>query len=83
MPLVRLIGFMALSGLITYAVELYSFALAHSAAGILVVLVCPGILIVVAGLLNGALGWAVVVAINVLYYELVWRLIGQGRKRAT
>jgi hypothetical protein len=82
MPLVRLLGFLVLSGLITYVVELYSFTLAHSAAGILAVLVCPGILVVVANLLSGPLSWAVVVAINVLYYELVWRLIRRGRKQA-
>ena len=80
MSLVRLLVFLALSGLTTYAVELYSFTLAHSPAGILAVLVCPGILVIVANLLTGAFGWAVAVAVNVVYYELVWRLVRRSRK---
>lgn len=80
MQVTRLFTFLALSGLITYGVEFYSFTLAHSAAGILAVLLCPGILVVVFNLLSGALSWGVAVAINVVYYEMIWRLFRKNRK---
>ncbi|MFM2056148.1 MAG: hypothetical protein RLY71_533 [Pseudomonadota bacterium] len=76
----RLLAFLALSGLTTFAIDFYSFALAHSAAGIFAVLVCPGILIIVANLFVGVLGWAAAVAVNVLYYELAWRFIRRSRR---
>lgn len=84
MSLMRPLFLFALSCLITCLVEFNSFALAHSAAGILVVLVCPGILIIVFNLLTGAPGWAAAVAVNVAYYGLVWRLVlskCQGNQR--
>ena len=80
MQLVRLHVLLVLSGLTTYLVELYSFTLAHSASGISAVLVCPGILVIVANLLTGPLRWAVAVLVNVAYYELVWRLVRRKRK---
>jgi len=71
----RLLILVALSGLTTYLVNSYSFTLAHSAAGILAVVACPGILIIVANLLTGALGWVAAIAVNAVYYELIWKLI--------
>jgi hypothetical protein len=81
MLLMRPLFLLALSGLVTYLVEFYSFALAHSAAGILVVLVCPGILVIVANWLTGVPGWAAAVAVNAVCYELVWRLVLLSRRK--
>lgn len=80
MSVSRIFVFLILSGLLTYGVEMYSFTLAHSAFGLLAVLVCPGILVVVANLLNGGLNWVAVVVINVMYYELIWRLFIKADK---
>jgi hypothetical protein len=77
---IRLLMLLVLSGLATYFVEHYSFTLAHSASGMLAVLVCPGILVVVANLIDGPLAWAIVVLVNVAYYELLWRLTRPNRK---
>lgn len=79
MSLMRLLILLVLSGLTTYLVNSYSFTLAHSATGILAVVVCPGILIIVANLLTGALGWVATIAMNAVYYELIWRLIRRKR----
>lgn len=78
--MMRPLFLLALSGLAIYLVEFYSFALAHSAAGILVVLVCPGILVIVSNWLTGVPGWAAAVAVNTVCYELVWRLVLRRRK---
>ena len=74
MPITRYLLWVVLSGLAVYGVEAYSFALAHSAGGVLAVIFCPGILIVVANLLMGIPGWIAAAAINCLYYEWLWRL---------
>lgn len=82
MSITRLTAFLALSALITYGVEFYSFTLAHSSAGLLAVLVCPGILVVVTNLLLGIWGWTVAILLNVLYFEFVWRLAARIRKES-
>ena len=79
MLLARLLAFLFLSSLTAYTVELYSFALAHSPAGVLVVLLCPAILVVVFNLLTGSLAWVVVVLLNAIYYELMWRTFRRAR----
>jgi len=78
--LMRLLFLLALSGLAVYLVDFYSFALAHSAAGILAVLLCPGILVFVSNWLTGVSGWGAAVALNAVCYELVFRLVLRRRK---
>lgn len=82
MSLMRPLLLLALSGLVVYLVEFYSFALAHSAVGILAVLACPGILVIVSNWLTGTPGWVAAVAVNAVCYELVWRLVLRRRKAA-
>lgn len=78
----RLILWVVLACAVTYLVELYSFALAHSPAGLLAVLICPGILVSVLNLFGeNFLRWIVAVAIDVLFYEAIWRTFDAWRLR--
>lgn len=81
MSIVRLLLWLTLSCLSLYFVNIYSFTLAHSTGGILAVLVCPGILVIVANLLIGMPGWVMAVVINLMYYEWLWRLTIKKRSK--
>jgi hypothetical protein len=82
MPVRRLILWVVLACAVTYLVEFYSFALAHSPAGLLAVLVCPGILVSVLNVFGeNSLRWIVAVAIDVLFYEVIWRTFAAWRLR--
>lgn len=80
----RLLAWAGVASGITYLVEYYSFALAHSPAGLLAVIVCPGILVVVLNFFGEILiGWIIAIAVNVIFYEAIWRFVKSRRKRPT
>jgi hypothetical protein len=74
MPIGRLLIWAAIACGLTYLVEYFSFALAHSSGGVLAVLVCPGILVVViCG--DSPIYWMMAVGVNIAFYEAIWRFL--------
>jgi hypothetical protein len=70
------IFFLILSCIVTYAMEYYSFTLAHSPAGLLAVFLCPGILVVVFHLIPSTFGmWLIAVLVNTVYYTVIWQAL--------
>jgi hypothetical protein len=76
--------FLALSAAWAYGIATLGFALAHSLAlGILTFAFSPGIIIIfLRGDLSESIAWTILIVMNVLYYELIYRLVLDLRLRA-
>lgn len=70
---------MGFSVVLAFVINTYGFALAHSMAlGILALLISPGIILVFIGdALNAMVFWSLFVAIDILYYELIYRFLSR------
>jgi ribose/xylose/arabinose/galactoside ABC-type transport system permease subunit len=80
---VRLMLFLIIAISMTYVINTYGFGLSHSAAlGFIAFLLSPGvILIFIRGGLDPLVSWVLLAAINVVYYEMIYRLISHNRSK--
>jgi hypothetical protein len=71
----RLISFLILSIAAAFAINEFSFGIAHSVAlGLLAFLLSPGVLAVfVSERLGSTVSWAVLILVNLIYYEVIYR----------
>jgi hypothetical protein len=71
----RLISFLILSIAAAFAINEFGFGIAHSLAlGLAAFLLSPGILLFFVSERLGSTGsWAVLILVNVIYYEAIYR----------
>lgn len=75
--IIRLAGYLILAVLFALVVNKFGFVVAHSGPLIaLLALVSPGVFVIFfAGGLGESLGWTLFICLNVVYYELLYKLV--------
>jgi hypothetical protein len=78
----RLGVFLLVAVVMGWGFDVFSFGLVHSSGAYLMFLVSPGLLVIFAGeSLPPVMFWSVVILINVIYYEILFRLMSLGKRR--